>query len=157
MLIAPSFRHISSKPPSSPPPIRPSSQPPLSKSSQKFDKVFNRTPKFLRNWIQPIANQPLSHITSFLILHEVCPCDLLTLTRKITAVVPLIGLMYIFHKVQWTPSVLPAEFLHQGVEKGTKLIRYYGLEVDGDQFVRLAFDFAAAYASVKVSPLFERY
>jgi len=42
-----------------------------SKSIQRFEKLLNRSPKFLRNWIQPIANKPLSHITSFLILHEV--------------------------------------------------------------------------------------
>jgi Hypothetical protein FLILHELTA len=69
---------------------------------------------------------------------------------KITAVAPLIGLTYLFHKAQWTPSVLPEEWLVQGAEKGEKLIRHYGLEVKGDQFVRLAFEFAAAYATVKV-------
>jgi hypothetical protein len=41
----------------------------------------------------------------------------------------------------------------QGVEKGAKLIRHYGLNVKGDNFVRLAFEFAAAYATVKVSIL----
>jgi hypothetical protein len=30
------------------------------------------------------------------------------------------------------------------------LIRYYGVNVKGDDFVRLAFEIAAAYASVKV-------
>ena len=39
----------------------------------------------------------------------------------------------------------------QGVEKGAKLIRHYGINVSGEQFVALAFEFAAAYASVKVS------
>lgn len=42
-----------------------------SKSTQRFERVLNRTPKFLRGWIQPIANKPISHLTSFLILHEV--------------------------------------------------------------------------------------
>src|SRR5271169_1497624 len=40
----------------------------------------------------------------------------------------------------------------QGVEKGARLIRRYGINVHGEQFVRLAFEFAAAYASVKVWP-----
>ena len=69
---------------------------------------------------------------------------------QITAVAPLIGLTYIFHKAQWTPPVLPGEWLVQGTEKGAKLIRHYGIQVKGDQFVRLAFEFAAAYATVKV-------
>ena len=38
----------------------------------------------------------------------------------------------------------------QGVGKGAKLIQHYGINVHGEQFVRLAFEFAAAYASVKV-------
>ena len=46
--------------------------------------------------------------------------------------------------------MLPGEWLAQGTEKGAKLIRHYGLQVTGDQFVRLAFEFAAAYATVKV-------
>lgn len=46
--------------------------------------------------------------------------------------------------------MLPGEWMVQGVEKGTKLIRHYGINVHGEQFVRLAFEFAAAYASVKV-------
>lgn len=77
-LIFPAVRHVSTKPPSKSPPISSSqdaNQPPhpetLSKSPQRFEKVFNRTPKFLRKWLQPIANKPLSHMTSFLILHEV--------------------------------------------------------------------------------------
>lgn len=45
--------------------------------------------------------------------------------------------------------MLPGEWLVEGVEKGAKLIRHYGIRVSGDQFVRLAFEFAAAYASVK--------
>jgi hypothetical protein len=49
--------------------------------------------------------------------------------------------------------VLPGEWLVQGAEKGAKLIRHYGVNVHGEQFVRLAFEFAAAYASVKVTLL----
>lgn len=52
--------------------------------------------------------------------------------------------------------MLPGEWLAQGVEKGAKLIRHYGLEIEGDQFVKLAFEFAAAYATVKVYFLIER-
>ena len=45
----------------------------------------------------------------------------------------------------------------QGVEKGAKLIRHYGINVKGDEFVRLAFEFAASYATVKVSALKNSY
>ena len=63
---------------------------------------------------------------------------------------PLIGLTYIFHKTQWTPPGLPGEWVTQGTEKAAKLIRHYGLNVQGAQYVRLGFEFATAYAAVKV-------
>ena len=52
--------------------------------------------------------------------------------------------------MQWTPELLPYEWISEGTEKGAKLIRRYGINVHGDQFVRLAVEFAAAYATVKV-------
>jgi Hypothetical protein FLILHELTA len=70
--VLPCVTHLSTKIPIEPTPT--SSSPNvdrISKSPQRFEKVLNRTPKFLRNLLQPIANKPISHITSFLILHEV--------------------------------------------------------------------------------------
>jgi len=46
--------------------------------------------------------------------------------------------------------MLPGEWIVEGTEKGAKLIQRYGIQVTGDQFVRLALEFAAAYATVKV-------
>jgi hypothetical protein len=46
--------------------------------------------------------------------------------------------------------VLPVDWLLQGVEKGTRVIKHYGIDVTGEELVRLALDFAAAYATVKV-------
>jgi len=43
------------------------------KETQRFEKVLNKTPRFLRKWLEPISHKPLSHISSFLILHEVLP------------------------------------------------------------------------------------
>ena len=62
----------------------------------------------------------------------------------------MIGLTYIFHKAQWTPEILPEEWIAQGAKKGERLIHRYGINVHGEQLVRLAFEFAAAYATVKV-------
>src|SRR5271170_3373332 len=75
--ICPCIRYTSTKVPAEPSPSpsnNPESVPPASissKSPDRFDKLLSKTPKFLRKWIQPIANKPLSHITSFLLLHEV--------------------------------------------------------------------------------------
>ena len=57
-----------------------------------FDRFIARTPtKFLRTRLQVLKNAPLTHITAFLVLHE------------ITAVVPLFGLAGAFHYYQWLP------------------------------------------------------
>ena len=144
-LVNPSTIPPSNASPTQVPPVDTSS-----KAPQRFEKLLNKTPEFMRNWLQPIANAPLSHITAFLILHEVTSPG--TLAKfEVTAIVPLIGLTYIFHKAQWTPQIFPGEWLVEGVEKGAKIIRHYGINVKGEQFVRLAFEFAAAYASVKVN------
>jgi len=52
--------------------------------------------------------------------------------------------------MNWTPSILPDAWIVEGAEKGTKLFSRYGIDVQGDQLVRLPFEFAGAYASVKV-------
>src|SRR5271154_3829922 len=75
--LCPCIRYTSTKLPaehSLPPSKNPQSVTPGSTSSKhpdRLDKLLSRTPKFLRKWIQPIANKPVSHITSFLLLHEV--------------------------------------------------------------------------------------
>jgi hypothetical protein len=76
----PLLRWNSTKQP--PSPIGPADYPPSSKgvtnesnahakTTERFERVLNRTPKFLRKWLQPIANRPISHVAAFLILHEV--------------------------------------------------------------------------------------
>lgn len=69
---------------------------------------------------------------------------------QLTAIIPLVGLAYLFHKTQWMPEILPYEWIAQGTEKGARLIRKLGINVHGEQFVRLAVEIAAAYATVKV-------
>lgn len=58
----------------------------------RFDRFIARTPtKFLRNRLQVLKNAPLTHVTAFLLLHEV------------TAIVPLFGLASAFHYYEWLP------------------------------------------------------
>lgn len=73
-------------PPPPPPPSEASSG--LRARLQKFN---DRLPSFLRGYTTPLIGAPTTHITSFLILHE------------ITAVAPLFGLFAFFHYSGWTP------------------------------------------------------
>lgn len=79
----------------------PGSKSPLS----RFDRFIARTPtRFLRTRLSALKSAPLTHITSFLLLHE------------ITAVVPLFGLAGAFHYYQWLPPFFAeGEWVLKGV------------------------------------------
>lgn len=51
-------------------------------------------PYFLQRFTKPLRDAPATHVTAFLVLHE------------LTAVVPLFGLVALFHSTQWLPSSL---------------------------------------------------
>ncbi|KAF9691147.1 hypothetical protein EKO04_010894 [Ascochyta lentis] len=61
-------------------------------SASRIDRFNRRLPKFLHKYTSALATAPLSHITSFLILHE------------LTAIIPLLGLAATFHYTHWLPS-----------------------------------------------------
>jgi len=58
----------------------------------RFQVLNARFPRIVQRWTTPLLNAPVTHITSFLILHE------------ITAVVPLLGLVAAFHYGGWMPQ-----------------------------------------------------
>lgn len=62
------------------------------KTHSRLRKLNDRLPPFLRTYTTPLLGAPITHITSFLILHE------------ITAVVPLFGLVAAFHYGNWMPE-----------------------------------------------------
>lgn len=77
----------------------------------RFDRLIARTPtKFLRTRLSALKSAPLTHITSFLLLHE------------ITAVIPLFALAGAFHYYRWLPP-----FFAEGewVLKGVSLFGNY--------------------------------
>ncbi|KAJ5647256.1 hypothetical protein N7490_003628 [Penicillium lividum] len=68
--------------------------PPSPKDSRSRLRQFNdRLPRFLRAYTTPLLGAPVTHVTSFLILHE------------ITAIVPLFGLVAAFHYGNWMPDL----------------------------------------------------
>lgn len=99
--------------------------------------IFKRLPKFLHKYAVNFINTPVSHVTSFLVLHE------------LTAVVPLFGLWGAFHYLDYTPMM--SDWL---MERGIEFIKKMG-ERNGWDFstpemgYKLIVQGAASYAIVK--------
>jgi hypothetical protein len=81
----------------------------------RIDRFNRRLPSFLRKYTTALTNAPLSHITSFLILHE------------LTAIIPLFGLAGYFHYTHWLPSwFAEGAFVLSGVERFGRYFRRKG-------------------------------
>jgi Hypothetical protein FLILHELTA len=99
-----------------------SPNPSSSSQSNRIDRILCRTPKFLRPTLSALHNAPLTHITAFLLLHE------------LTAIIPLFGLVGAFHYFQWLPPFLAeGRWVLIGVEKFGNYFRRKGWIDAGDE------------------------
>ena len=81
----------------------------------RISRIESRLPRFLQRYLQPLRNAPISHITAFLVLHE------------LTAVVPLFGLAALFHYTNWLPPyITEGAWVKLGIEKFGKYLRKKG-------------------------------
>ncbi|KAI5211663.1 hypothetical protein E4T42_08108 [Aureobasidium subglaciale] len=125
----------------------------------RISRLEARLPRFLGRYVAPLRNAPISHITAFLILHE------------LTAVIPLFGLTFVFHKFDWLPPFFSeGYYVKEGVAKFGRYFRRKGWirDADGEGFedeknrkgfakwwpkgedgVRLLVEVATAYAITK--------
>src|SRR5947207_10518481 len=72
-------------------------------------------PNFLQKYTAALRNAPVSHITSFLLLHE------------ITAVTPLLAFVAYFHYTNWLPPYIADwKWVSDGVEKFGRYFRKKG-------------------------------
>lgn len=132
-----------------------------SNNSQYRLRRFNdRLPRWLRTFTTPLLGAPVTHITSFLILHE------------ITAIVPLFGLVAVFHNWEWMPDLTSKAgentAYEEGVARYVRYLRRKGWIEDSDvasvaeheaagpdlkkehtRGVQLVLEFATAYAITK--------
>lgn len=93
---------------------------PLSEPSSRLDRLESRLPQFLKRYLGPLRQAPVSHITSFLILHE------------ITAIVPLFGLAGVFHYTEWIPlRPMEWEWGREGIQKFDRWARRRGWVEEG--------------------------
>ncbi|KAJ5948999.1 hypothetical protein N7454_002306 [Penicillium verhagenii] len=140
----------------------PSKSPPTPKDFRSRLRQFNdRLPRFLRTYTTPLLGAPVTHVASFLILHE------------ITAIVPLFGLVAAFHYGNWMPDIVSGSgennAFDEGVARFGRWLKKKGLVDESDVSVvaeheamasgdpskteragvRLVLEFATAYAITK--------
>lgn len=84
-----------------------SSPPTLDKRVEMGSKILNMVPRFLRPYTINFIKNPVMNLSAFLILHE------------LTALIPLLGLWYLFHKYQF---LIPMDLPQWAIDKGTKIL-----------------------------------
>lgn len=85
------------------------------KTRSRVVGITSRLPRFLQRYTTPLITAPITHISAFLLLHE------------LTAVVPLFGLAATFHYTQWMPPFISeGKWVSDGVEKFGSYFRKKG-------------------------------
>lgn len=75
------------------------------KTRSRLIRLTSRLPRFLQRYTNPLIKAPVTHISTFLLLHE------------LTAVVPLFALAGIFHYTRWLPPYISeGKWISHGVE-----------------------------------------
>lgn len=77
------------------------------KRAEMGAKILSKVPKFMKPYTINFVNRPVTNLVSFLILHE------------LTAIVPLIGIWYVFYKYDIS---VPLDLPEWAINKGTKII-----------------------------------
>ncbi|GIK00670.1 hypothetical protein Aspvir_004697 [Aspergillus viridinutans] len=106
----------------------------------RLRKLNDRLPPFLRSYTSPLLGAPGTHITSFLILHE------------ITAIVPLLGLVASFHYGDWLPDFTSKSGFDEGVQRFGRWLRKKGWVEDADMDIVKADGSASGEDSTTESP-----
>ena len=92
------------------------------KARARLEHINSRLPRFLRGYTTPLVNAPISHISAFLLLHE------------LTAVIPLFALAGTFHYTQWLPSVAGEwKWVADGAEKFGRYFKRKGWLLDEEE------------------------
>lgn len=148
-----SFRSSPRRVFSTAPPPPPNGAQSSSGSRSRLQRLNASLPSVLQRYTTPLLGAPVTHVTSFLILHE------------ITAVVPLFALVAGFHYGGWMPDLTGdggGGAFDDGVKRFGRWLKKKGW-VEGDDVeaaasaaptekhkgVRLVLEFATAYAITK--------
>lgn len=79
----------------------------------RLDRLTSRLPKRLQKYTNGLRNAPVSHVVSFMILHE------------LTAIVPLFGLFALFHYTTYVPISYMTEHFGEYVQGGVYRFEKY--------------------------------
>lgn len=108
------------------------SSPPSQDSRSRLRRFNDRLPPFIRSYTTPLLGAPITHVTSFLILHE------------ITAILPLFGLVAAFHYGNWLPDLTSGDYsggtgaFDEGAKRFGRWLRRKGWVDDTDVDVLVA-------------------
>lgn len=111
----------------------------IDEAKLKNHPILKRVPRFLQKYCIRFIDAPFSHVTAFLILHE------------LTAIVPLVGIWWVLHKYNFS---IPLDLPLWAIDKGTKIIDKLLESVDFSKFLlndkwRIISEGAYAYVIVK--------
>nr|OQO29609.1 hypothetical protein B0A51_01600 [Rachicladosporium sp. CCFEE 5018] len=142
----PAFRHRLLYPLKSHAPHRLTSTSTPPTLTSRLSRLESRLPRFLRHITTPLRTAPLSHITAFLLLHE------------LTAILPLLALATAFHQYDYLPPYISeGKWVKEGTVKfGGYMKRkgWIGSEGSwwgtGEGAVRVVVEVATAWAVVKL-------
>ncbi|KAL8831744.1 MAG: hypothetical protein Q9191_000672 [Dirinaria sp. TL-2023a] len=121
------------------------------RTQSRVESVNSKLPQFLRGYTKPLISAPLTHISAFLILHEV------------TAVVPILGFAAIFHYTNWLPAYISEwKWVSEGIQKfgsyarkkgwlGNEETRNFRWWEKGEGGLKVVVEFATAYAITKAT------
>ncbi|KAG7192313.1 uncharacterized protein KQ657_002032 [Scheffersomyces spartinae] len=105
--------------------------------------ILKRVPKFMHQYVTQFANAPFSHVTAFVILHE------------LTAIVPLVGIWYGLHNyVDHSSAIFAADLPSFAMDKASALVDkcldLAGIaQISLQEKTRLVMEGAYSYAIVK--------
>ncbi|KAK9456995.1 hypothetical protein V1511DRAFT_495915 [Dipodascopsis uninucleata] len=106
-------------------------------SRERAAKLVSRLPKSFQPYAAPLLQSPGSYIFTFLLLHEV------------TAVVPLIFLIWLFNVTEWVPP-LPESLIETGKQFFENSVDPNGV-LSAEESAKMLLRGASAYAIVKAS------
>lgn len=85
------------------------------RTRSRLDAWIVRSPKFFKPTLTALRDAPASYVVSFAVLHE------------ITAIVPLVGLAWSFHRFGWLPPYFAeGKWVIEGVQKFGRYFRKKG-------------------------------